>query len=192
MKTETTPAATTAAATTAAARADELEASRKMIRGFGKHYDYDTSYLEELMDASPAAWRAFEAAMPMARVRHAAPADLMMIAKLAAMHAQDCGPCTLLNVKMAREAGLPEATIRAVLKGGRALDPERRDVFDYARAVSLNEDMGSDLLPRLRERLGAEVLAELAVNILATKLYPTIKRALGRGQSCALIPELAA
>jgi alkylhydroperoxidase family enzyme len=190
MKTETTPPTKAQPATPAAT--DPMEASRQMIRGFGKHYDYDTSYLEELMDTSPAAWRAFEAAMPMARVRQAAPVDLMMIAKLAAMHAQDCGPCTVLNVKMAREAGLPEATIRAVLKGGTALEAGQRDVFDYARAVSLNEPMDPELLPRLREKLGAEVLAELAVNILSTKLYPTIKRALGHDQSCALMPELAA
>ncbi len=169
---------------------DDLEASRKMIRGFGEHYDYDTGYLEELMDASPVAWRAFEAAMPMARVQKAAPVELLMIAKLAAMHAQDCGPCTVLNVKMARGAKVPEEVIRAVLRGGEGLDAGRRDVFDYARAVALNMDMDEDLLPRLRDRLGAEVVAELAVNILAMKLYPTIKRALGHSESCALMPEL--
>ena len=162
-----------------------------MLRGFGAHYDYDTSYLEELLDASPTAFQAFEAAMPMARVRKAAPVDLIMIAKLAAMKAQDCGPCTLLSVKMAREAGLDEKRIRATLKGGEGLEREDRELHDYAVAVALNHEMPPDLLPRLRERLGAEVLAEIAVNIVATKLYPTLKRALGHSQSCALIPELA-
>jgi len=167
------------------------EASRKILRDFGAHYDYDTSYLEELLDASAVAFKAFEAAMPMARVRKAAPVDLVMIAKLAAMNAQDCGPCTLLTVKMAREAGLEEAVIRAALKGGTGLEGNRRDVHDYAVGVALNQELPSDLLPRLRERLGNEVIAELAVNIIATKLYPTLKRALGHSQSCALIPELA-
>jgi len=167
------------------------EASRQNLRSFGAHYDYDTSYLEELLDASAAAFQAFEAAMPMARVREAAPVDLTMIAKLAAMNAQDCGPCTLLSVKMAREAGLDEATIRATLKGGEKLEGDQRDVHDYAVAVALNQELPAGLLPRLRERLGDEIIAELAVNIVATKLYPTLKRALGHSQSCALIPELA-
>lgn len=170
----------------------KLAAARQMIRGFGRHYDYDTNYLEELMDASPVAFQAFEAAMPMARVRKAAPVELLMIAKLAAMRAQDCGPCTVLTVKMAREAKVPEDVIQATLRGGRGLNPEQRDVHDYARAVALNEDMDAGLLPRLQERWGREVLAEVAVNILATKLYPTIKRALGHTQSCSLMPELLA
>ncbi len=171
---------------------DKLAASRETIRQFGRHYDYDTSYLEELMDASVAAFQAFEAAMPMARVRKAAPVDLVMIAKLAAMRAQDCGPCTLLSVKMARDAGVAEEVIRAVLRGGAELNPGQRDVHDYARALALNEDMDAGLLPRLMQRCGRETVAELAVNIIATKLYPTLKRALGHAQSCSLIPELAA
>ncbi len=171
---------------------DKLAASRETIRQFGRHYDYDASYLEELMDASAAAFQAFEAAMPMARVRKAAPVDLMMIAKLAAMRAQDCGPCTLLTVKIAREAGVAEEAIRSVLRGGEGLPPMQRDVHDYARALALNEDMEAGLLPRLVQNCGRETLAELAVNIIATKLYPTLKRALGHQQSCSLIPELAA
>ncbi|HWL52789.1 MAG TPA: hypothetical protein VNQ90_10155 [Chthoniobacteraceae bacterium] len=167
------------------------ETSREALRSFGEHYDYDTSYLEELLETSTEAFKAFEAAMPMARVRKAAPVDLLMIAKLAAMNAQDCGPCTLLSVKMAREAGVDEATIRGALKGGAGLEGDRRDVHDYAVDVALNRELPADLLPRLQERLGREVVAELAVNIVATKLYPTLKRALGHSQSCALIPELA-
>ncbi len=167
------------------------EASRETLRQFGAHYDYDTSYLEELLDTSPEAFRAFEAAMPMARVRKAAPIDLIMIAKLAAMKSQDCGPCTVLSVKMAREAGLAEAVVRAVVRGGEGLAGDQRDVYDYAVGVALNQELPPDLLPRLQERLGREVLAEIAVNIVATKLYPTLKRALGYAESCALIPELA-
>ena len=171
---------------------DSLAASREALRQFGAHYDYDTGYLEELLDASPAAFRAFEAAMPMARVRGAAPVELVMIAKLAAMHAQDCGPCTLLSVKMAREAGVAEEAIRGALRGGEGLTPDQRDVHDYARAVALNIDMEPGLLDRLMERHGKEVMAEVAVNIVGTKLYPTLKRALGHERSCSLIPELTA
>lgn len=163
-----------------------------MIQGFGRHYDYDVSYLEELLDASPVAFQAFQGAMPMARCQKAAPTELLMIAKIAAMRAQDCGPCTLLSIKMAREQKVSEAIIRGALHAGAGLSDEQRDVHDYARAVALNDELPPDLLPRLKARWGMEVIAELAVNILATKLYPTIKRALGRDESCNLIPELAA
>lgn len=167
------------------------ESSREVLRKFGAHYDYDTAYLVELLDSSQVAFRAFEAAMPMARVRKEAPVDLIMIAKLAAMKAQDCGPCTLLTVKMAREAGVDDDTIQAVLRGGADLSETQRKVYDYAVAVALNQEMNDGLLDELKSCLGMEVIAELAVNIIATKLYPTLKRALGHSQSCTLIPELA-
>ncbi len=166
------------------------EVSRQNLREFGAHYDYDVSYLLELLNASEAAFRAFEAAMGMSRVQHDAPTDLLMIAKLAAMNAQDCGPCTLLSVKMAREAGVEERIIRAALKGGEGLSDLQRDVREYAVGVGLNQELPADLLPRLREQLGDAVLAELAVSIVGTRIYPTLKRALGHSESCALIPEL--
>lgn len=170
---------------------DPLTASRNAIRGFGQHYDYDVTYLEELMDDSPGAFQAFEAAMGMGRFQKTAPDELLMIAKIAAMREQDCGPCTLLGVKMAREKGLPEALIRGALHG-KGLTADQRDVYDYARGVAANEELDPELLPRLQARWGREVVAELALNIVSTRLYPTMKRALGHAQSCALIPELAA
>lgn len=169
---------------------DPLSTSRNMLREFGRHYDYDVSYIEELLDTSPEAFRAFEAAMPMARVKKLAPTEAIFIAKIAAMRAQDCGPCTELNIKMAREAGVTETVIQGALRGGEGLPPEQRDIHDYARAVALNEEMEPDLLPRLLKRLGKPVLAEIAVNIIAMRLYPALKRAFGHAKSCSLIPSL--
>lgn len=169
---------------------DPLAESRQRIQEFGRHYDYDTTYLEELMDSSVEAFRAFEAAMPMARIKKAASTEDIFIAKIAAMRAHDCGPCTELNLKMAREAGVAESVIHGALHGGKGLDAAQRDIHDYARAVALNEDMPADLLPRLRNRLGREALAEIAVNIVAMGLYPTLKRAFGHAQSCSLFPSL--
>lgn len=171
---------------------DPLAAARQAIQAFGQHYDYDITYLEELMDASPGAFQVFEAAMGMGRFQKAAPEELLMLAKIAAMRVQDCGPCTLLGVKMAREKGLSETIIGGALHGGQGLNAEQRDVYDYAHGVAANEELDPELLPRLRARWGAEVVGELAVNIVSTRLYPTLKRALGHAQSCALIPELAA
>lgn len=172
--------------------AEKIAASRQSLQGFGRHYDYDVSYLEELLDSSPGAFLALEAAMPMGQYRQAVPLDLLFIAKIAAMRQQDCGPCTELGMKMAREAGISEAVIRGALHGGQGLDDEQLDVYHYAQGVAANEELDPGLLPRLQKRLGREVVAELAVNIVATRLYPTLKRALGHAKSCSLMPSLAA
>ena len=116
--------------------------------------------------------------------------EALHIAKIAGMRAQDCGPCTELSLKIAREAGVAEAVIQGALRGGKGLDAEQRDIHDYARAVALNEEMDPELLPRLEVRLGKAALAEIAVNLVGMRLYPTLKRALGHSQSCALIPSL--
>ena len=160
---------------------DKLEASRREIRAFGEHYDYDTSYMEALMEASPGAYFAFEAALGMGRYQKAAPTEALIIAKLTAIRAEDCGPCAELGVKMAREAGVPEAVIRV---GG---DPKRAP---NVLAVATNGEMDPELLPRLQARLGREAVAELALGIVATRLYPTMKRGLGFAKSCSLMPGL--
>ena len=169
---------------------ENLEASREKIRGFGRHYDYDVSYIEQLLDASPGAFLAFEAAMPMGTYHNAAPADLLYIAKIAAMRIQDCGPCTELGVKKAREAKVPESVIQGALHGGKGLAPLQLDVYHYAQAVISYEDLPPDLLSRLESALGREVLAELALALVAARLYPTLKHALGHAKSCSLVPSL--
>jgi hypothetical protein len=169
---------------------DSLAASRQAFQEFGQHFDYDVSYLLELADASPDAFRAFEAAMPMSRVQKIAPIEAVQIAKIAGMRAQDCGPCTELCLKIAREAGVAEAVIQGALRGGKGLGAEQRDIHDYARAVALNEEMDPELLPRLEARLGKAALAEIAVNLVGIRIHPTLKRALGHAKSCALIPAL--
>ena len=149
---------------------DELAKSRESARAFGQHYDYDVSYMEALMEASPGAYRVFEGAMPMSQYHRVARMDLMAIARIAALRAEDCGPCLELSVKMAREAGMEEAVIRGALRGGQGLSPEQLEVFTYATAVAKNEPMEPDLIDRLQQRWGKEAVAELAVAIVGAAL----------------------
>ena len=169
---------------------DPLAASRRALQDFGRHFDYDVGYLLELADASPEAFRAFEGAMGMSRVQKVAPVEALHIAKIAGMRAQDCGPCTELSLKIARDAGVAEAVIQGALRGGKGLDAGQREIHDYARAVALNEEMDPELLPRLEARLGKAALAEIAVNLVGIRIYPTLKRALGHAEGCSLFPAL--
>jgi alkylhydroperoxidase family enzyme len=169
---------------------DRIAASREAVRGFGHHYNYDVTYMEALMDVSPGAYQAFEGGMSMGRYQKAAPTELLSIVKITATWSEDCGPCTVLCVKIAREAGVSESIIRGALQGGKGLSPEHLDIYRYARAIAANEDMDPEFLPRLEARWGREVIAELAVAIVASRLFPTLKRALGHAKSCALMPEL--
>jgi hypothetical protein len=168
------------------------DAAREGLRAFAQHYDYDVSYLEALMEASPGAFFAFEAAMGASRFQKAAPTDLLAIVKITALRAEDCGPCTELAIKMGREAGVPDAIMSGALHGGKGLSPEHLEIYEFARAVSENEEMAPNVLPQLEARWGREVMAELGLAIVGARIYPTMKRALGYAKSCSLIPGLLA
>ncbi|MEZ0389104.1 MAG: hypothetical protein ACAI34_18660 [Verrucomicrobium sp.] len=190
--TTTTTAAIPATTSPIPTSTDPINASRQYLRAFGQHYDYDVSYVEELLEASPGAFQAFEGAMATGQYRKAAPLELLALVKLTATRVEDCGPCTLLGVKMAREAGVAETVIQGALHRGRGLPPEQLEVHQYAHAVAANEPLDPEFLSRLKSRLGAEVMAELAVAIVGARIYPTLKRAMGHASSCSLIPELVA
>jgi alkylhydroperoxidase family enzyme len=168
---------------------DEVTVSREAIRAFGRHYNYDVSYLEALMEASPGAFAAYAAAMPTGQYQKAAPTELLTIAKLVTGQVEDCGPCLELGVTMARESKVPESVIRGALRGGEGLSQEQLEVYRYARGVAENVDLDPELLPRLENRWGREVVAELAIAIVGTRMYPALKRALGYAKRCSLMPE---
>jgi hypothetical protein len=85
-----------------------------------------------------------------------------------------------------------EAIIRGALRGGEGLNSEQLDVYHYAGGVAANEDLDPELLPRLEARWGREGIAELAIGIVATHMYPALKRALGYAKRCSLMPDLIA
>ena len=136
---------------------DSLAASRQALQEFGRHFDYDVCYLLELADASPEAFRAFEAAMPMSRVQKVAPVEAVQIAKIAGMRAQDCGPCTELCLKIAREAGVAEE------ESGESGDLFVGDPEDRAPSVDRCRLIGGTQVdhPEARQVVGAGRLPEI-------------------------------
>lgn len=164
---------------------------REEARDFSQRYDYDNSYMEDLLERSPEAYQAFLGGMGMSGVQQATPPELAAVARMAALRVEDCGSCLELSIKMAREAGVSEAVIRGALRGGEGLEGDTRDVHHFARAVAANEPLDEAWRSALEKRLGKEVVAELAVMIAGVRIYPAVKRALGYAKSCSLIPELA-
>jgi len=159
---------------------------RAGIAAFGAHYSYDTAYLQALYDAAPGAHTAFSAAMPLSRHREALPRDAHFIARVAAMHTDDCGACTQLNLRMAVEAGVDRTLLRTLLEAPEHLPADLALVRAHAIQVVSGENADPERLARLTERYGAHGVAELATAIAGGRLFPTLKRALGLESACAL------
>ena len=96
--------------------------------------NYDTSYLEMLLDASPSAFFKFAALAKAADHREVVPVEASFAAKIIGAMAAGLRPCTRLVVDQALEAGMPGDQIEAVLRRNtRAMSAATALGFRFAR-----------------------------------------------------------
>ncbi|MCB1121633.1 MAG: hypothetical protein KJT03_08800 [Verrucomicrobiae bacterium] len=162
--------------------------ARQYIQAFERKYHYDAGYLHEVLETSMDAFAVFRQFQDMGNYRNVLPADVYFVSKIAAAQTEDCGPCTELNMKLAREAGVPEEVLKAALKG-KGLSPELEAVRQFSIAVAFNE-VKPGQVAEMRDTYGREGLSELAMSIASMRVYPCMKRALGFDKACA-IPAVA-
>ena len=155
---------------------------------FAKRYGYDVSYMRDLIDIDPGAFITFSGVGWLAGYRKA-PKEALAAAKLAATLAEDCGPCTQIVVSMAEEEGVSPAVIKGVLVGDEAaMGADAALAWTFARA-SLARDMetADPLRDEIVRRWGRKALASIALAIASSRVFPTVKYALGHGKTCSKV-----
>ena len=155
---------------------------------FERRYDYDASYMRELIDIDPAAFFAFAKVQGLSSYRKAPP-EALVAAGLVGTMAEDCGPCTQIVVRMAEEGGMPSAMLKAILVGDEAgRGPNAALAWRFARA-SLARDMeaADPLRDEIVRRWGKKALASLSLALATARVYPTVKYAMGHGKTCSRI-----
>jgi hypothetical protein len=161
---------------------------RRAIDKFERDWNYDASYMRDIIDASPrAAWLFFRVTA-LGQFRRDIPIDAWCAAGITAVLDEDCGPCTQLGVTMAERAGVGPAALRAVLAGNpEAMPPDMAMIWKFTRAT-LAHDSAADLYREvIVKRWGRRALVSLAFAIAAARIYPTVKYALGHGKACTRI-----
>ena len=119
--------------------------------------------------------------------RHAASAEAIHLAKIAAELAEDCGPCALLAAKMALADGVARETVNAALAG----NPKPgvgAQAFAFGRAISLGLPETDALGEAIEMEHGRDVRTELAIAVAMARTHPAIKRGLGFAKSCSAVP----
>ncbi|WKB53069.1 hypothetical protein [Eleftheria terrae] len=161
---------------------------RWQIARFERRFGYDASDLKQLLAMSRRAFLGFTRAGRLAEARGDVPPAAWYAARIVALRAEDCGPCTQLAVDMGLAAGVPPAVLAAALCDCEdeldRLDAAAALGWRYAHAVV---DRRADIAPlgeALRRRWGDRGLAALAVGIAAARMYPMLKYALGHAQAC--------
>jgi len=156
----------------------------RTIRGFERRYDYDATYMHEILEASLPAFVKLLLAQAMNAHREAVPLDALFAARIAAVRFEDCGPCAQLTVNMGRAAGLAPATLRAIVaRDTPALSDDARLALALADAVLAHAPCDA-VRDEIRRRWGEGGLVTLAYAIAGTRTYPTMKRVLGHAHTC--------
>jgi hypothetical protein len=157
----------------------------RRLDAFQKTYGYDVTYMRELLAADTRALLRWARVSGISQYRRDVPKDVYYAAKLTSIIAEDCGPCSQLVVGMALRDGIDARLIANVIESNDALlsEPVRLGV-QYARAVLAREPAADELREAIAKRWGQRAVVSLAFAITASRLYPTLKYALGHGHAC--------
>jgi hypothetical protein len=161
---------------------------RRGIAAFERQWNYDASYLHEIVEASPRAAWMFSRAAAIGKYRKDVPVAAWTAAAIAAVRHEDCGPCTQLGVSMAEKAGVDAKVLRAVLTGNPDAMPD--DValaWRFARATIDHDPSADRYREEITRRWGPRAVISLAFAIIASRTYPTMKYAMGHGKACTRI-----
>jgi len=153
-----------------------------------RSFNYDASYMRDVLDASPATFLKFSVVTGLVQ-RKAAPAEALAAAGIAATLREDCGPCTQIGVDIAERTGVPATVLRGILAGdARAMGETAALAWRFAQA-SLDRDMeaADPLRDEIVRRWGPKALVAISLAIVTGRMYPTLKYALGHGKSCSRI-----
>ncbi|MDD9947357.1 MAG: hypothetical protein OXU20_40335, partial [Myxococcales bacterium] len=161
---------------------------RLRLAAFGRKYGYDVAYLEALLDADADAVLRFGKVQKISEYRKDVTPAVSYAAKIVGTLAEDCGPCTQLMVTMAEREGVSAATLRAVLAADdQAMDEDIRLTVRFCRAVLDRDPQADDLREDIIRRWGKRGLVSIGFGLVAARLYPTLKYALGYGKACSHI-----
>jgi hypothetical protein len=160
----------------------------RRLRAFEREHGYDAAYMHEVLDTDVGAFLKFARATGVGGYRKDVPLEVYVAAQLTSSVLADCGPCTQLGVGLALEAGVPAATIAAVIRGDdAALPPEVALGARFARAILARDAAAEACREEVLRRWGPRAVLALALGVMAAQLYPTLKYALGHGKACTRV-----
>jgi hypothetical protein len=160
----------------------------RWIDGFERTFNYDASYMRHVLRVYTGSLFRFAMGTQMAD-RRAAPMEAMFAAGLVGTLAEDCGPCVQVGVDIAASQGMDPAVMRAVIAGDiQAMGEAASLGYRFAQA-SLARDMEAcdPLRDEIVRRWGDKGLVAIALTLVQSRMYPTLKYALGYGKTCSRV-----
>jgi hypothetical protein len=158
---------------------------RRQIAKFERTWNYDASYLHELIDVDPQAMLAVGKLQAISNYHKDVPPAARAAAGIVSVMSEDCGPCTQLGIDMAERGGVDPAVLRAIVaRDFAAMPDEVALVVRFTEATLRRAPEADELREEVVRRFGKRGLIALAFAMLAGRMYPTLKYALGHGHAC--------
>jgi uncharacterized protein YjeT (DUF2065 family) len=158
---------------------------KRRLDAFERDTGYDATYVREMLDADVKAVMALFKVQGLARYRKDVPREPWYAAALVGVLAEDCGPCTQLVITMAEREGVNPDTLRAIVAGDlRAMPDDVVVAYRFAKASLAHSPAADELRAEVVERWGKRGLISLALALASSRVYPTVKYALGHGKAC--------
>ncbi|HLH88184.1 MAG TPA: hypothetical protein VKX28_06975 [Xanthobacteraceae bacterium] len=158
---------------------------RRQIGAFERTWNYDASYIHELIEADPRAAMAFAKVMGLSQYRKDIPLAPLAAAGIVAVMSEDCGPCTQLAIDMAQRGGVDPEILRAVVaRDFQAMPYEVALAVRFTEKTLAHAPEAEDLRAEVLRLWGRRGLISLAFAMTSARLFPTLKYALGHGHAC--------
>ena len=158
---------------------------RRQFAAFERKFGYDMTYAREILDASEPAAMKFGLISGFVSHREDAPLEAFYATRIAGTMQEDCGPCTQLMVNMALDAGVPADVVRRIVaRDPAAMTPDAALGFRFAVATMAHDLAADALRHEIVGRWGKKALVSLAFALTASRIFPTLKYALGHGHAC--------
>jgi hypothetical protein len=162
--------------------------SRRWLKSFSIRYQYDTAYMEDLLDHGLSAFLKYSTLNILASHRHGIPLAAWFAARIRAALWEDCGSCVQLVCNMALEGGVDADTIADIVALNLdALDEELALAVEFTELVLAHNADADALREQVRQRWGEDGLISLALSISTTRVYPSVKYVLGHGHACSRV-----
>jgi hypothetical protein len=161
---------------------------RRWITTFERMWNYDATYMHDVLDADPKALLAFSKVAGVSRYRKDVPRAAYFAAAIVGTMAEDCGPCTQLTIDMAERAGVAPSVLRAVVAWDFAALPADAALgARFGDATLRRAADADDLRDEVVRRWGKRALVSLAFAVTGARIFPTLKYALGHGRACTRV-----
>lgn len=145
----------------------------------------DVAYAMALYDASPAALTGLGRVSALLRHREVVPVEAAFAAQLTGALEEGCGSCVQIHIGMARQAGMADASIEAVLVGDTArLPADTALAVRFALAISRRTGDEASAREAVRTRWGDKGIVDLVLATQVSRFLSMLKAGFGHATAC--------